>query len=73
MSGQTGKKFVVTMTADFFGADGRPKYRDLGLSVFDGHSHIERRTFAEHRPKIGPDQIGDGPGGDRADPRGNRG
>jgi phosphoglycerate dehydrogenase-like enzyme len=62
MSGQTGKKFVVTMTADFFGADGRPKYRDLGLSVFDGHSHIERRTFAEHRPKIGPDQIGEAQG-----------
>ncbi len=57
MSGQIGKKFVVTMTADFFGADGRPKYRDLGLSVFDGHGHIERRTFAEHRPQIGPDQI----------------
>ena len=54
MSGQTGKKFVVTMTADFFDADGRPKYRDLGLSVFDGHSHIERRTFAEHRPRSVP-------------------
>lgn len=57
MSDLAGKKFVVSLTADFFGADGSPKYRDLGLSVFDEQPQIERRTFAEHRPKIGPDQI----------------
>jgi phosphoglycerate dehydrogenase-like enzyme len=57
VSGPAEKKFVVTLTADFFDAEGTPKYRDLGLSVFDGQPQIERRTFAEHRPKIGPDQI----------------
>jgi phosphoglycerate dehydrogenase-like enzyme len=55
-------KFVVTMTADFFDAAGCPKYRDLGLAVFDGQAHVERRVFSEHRPEIGPDQIGDAQG-----------
>jgi len=51
------RTFVVSLTADFFDAEGTPKYRDLGFSVFDGQPQIERRTFAEHRPQIGPDQI----------------
>jgi phosphoglycerate dehydrogenase-like enzyme len=54
--------FIVAMTADFFDAGGCPKYRDLGLSVFEQHTHIERRVFAEHRPAIGLDQIGDAQG-----------
>ena len=62
MNGPTGKKFIVALTADFFAVDGRSKYRDLGLSILDGHPQIERRTFAEHRPTIGPDQIGDAQG-----------
>jgi phosphoglycerate dehydrogenase-like enzyme len=57
-----GKKFIVTMTADFFDAAGCPKYRDLGLAVFEGQEHVERRVFSEHRPEIGPDQIGDAQG-----------
>jgi len=55
-------KFIVTMTADFFDAAGCPKYRDLGLALFDGQEHVERRVFSEHRPEIGPDQIGDAQG-----------
>ncbi len=62
MSSDEPRKFVVTMTADFFDASGTPKYRDLGSSVFDAHPHIETRVFAEHRPKVGPDQIGDAQG-----------
>jgi phosphoglycerate dehydrogenase-like enzyme len=62
VNGSAEKKFIVTLTADFFDAAGNPKYRDLGLSVFDGQSQIERRTFAAHRPQIGPDQIGDAQG-----------
>lgn len=54
MSGQTGKKFVVTMTADFFDAEGRPKYRDLGLSVFDGHGHIDAAPSPSTDPKSVP-------------------
>ena len=53
MSGQTGKKFVVTMTADFFGADGRPKYRDLGLSVFEGQA----TSNAAPLPNIAPRSV----------------
>lgn len=49
--------FVVALTADFYDASGKPKYRDLGLSVFDGHRHIQRRVIREHRPVIGADQI----------------
>lgn len=56
------KRFVVALTADFFDSAGRPKFPDLGLSVFDGHAHLEHRTLAEHRPQIGPDQIGDASG-----------
>ncbi len=51
-------KFRVAMTADFYDAAGTPKYPDLGLSVFEGHPQIQCVPFAEHRPQIGPDQIG---------------
>jgi phosphoglycerate dehydrogenase-like enzyme len=54
--------FVVAMTADFFDAGGQPKYRDLGLAIFEQHPHIARRVFAEHRPEIGPEQIGEAQG-----------
>ena len=53
------KSFRVALTGDFFGTDGRPCYRDLGLSAFEEHQHIAWRPFAEHRPEIGCDQIGD--------------
>lgn len=50
--------FRVAMTADFYDAAGAPKYPDLGLSIFEGHSQIQCIPFAEHRPQIGADQIG---------------
>ena len=62
MNGQNKQNFQVVLTADFFDADGSAKYRDLGLSVFDDYSHIHHHTFAEHRPQIGSDQIGDAQG-----------
>ncbi len=62
MSTDRSGPFVVAMTADFFDASGCPKYRDLGLAVFEPHAHIERRVFAQHRPEIGSDQIGDAQG-----------
>ena len=55
------RPFKVALTGDFYGADGAPRYQDLGLSVFEGQP-IEHRAFAEHRPEIGPDQIGDAAG-----------
>lgn len=53
------RRFKVALTGDFYGPDGTPRFRDLGLSVFEGHEHIEVRPFAEHRPRIGADQIAD--------------
>jgi phosphoglycerate dehydrogenase-like enzyme len=49
--------FVVALTADFYGADGQPRYRDLGLSELQGRSEIRCRPFPEHRPVIDPDQL----------------
>ena len=56
------KTFRVALTGDFYSADGTPRYPDLGLSIFQGHEHIECVRFQEHRPQIGPDQIGDAQG-----------
>ena len=53
------RPFTVALTADFFDAQGRPKYEDLGLSVLDADPRIRHCMFAEHRPRIGRDQIGD--------------
>jgi phosphoglycerate dehydrogenase-like enzyme len=51
------KQFHVYQTADFFDPGGKPKFADLGLSVFEGHPQIQIRPFAEHRPQIGADQL----------------
>lgn len=51
--------FHVALTADLFGADGQPKYRDIGLSVFDGHDRIRTRIFSRHEAEVLPEQIGD--------------
>jgi phosphoglycerate dehydrogenase-like enzyme len=56
------KEFRVALTADFYGGDGSPHYRDLGLSVFDGHPAIQCRPFRDHREEIDPDQIDDAQG-----------
>ena len=53
----TSARFRVALTGDFFGPDGSTKYPDIGLSTFDGHDRIEWTKLAEHRPRIGPDQI----------------
>ncbi len=51
------EKFVVALTADFYDANGAPKYRDLGLSVLAENPRIEQRVFDEHLKQIGPEQI----------------
>jgi phosphoglycerate dehydrogenase-like enzyme len=57
-SGQA-RRFRVAWTGDFFGPGGTPRYRDMGLSLFEGHPHIECRPFAEHRPQVTPEQVAD--------------
>lgn len=53
----SGSVFRVALTGDFYGPDGQPRYRDLGLGTFDTHPEIQYRPFAEHRPEIEPDQL----------------
>lgn len=51
------KRFRVGLTGDFFGPDGSTEYPDIGLSVFDGKTHVEWSRFDEHRTPIGSDQV----------------
>ncbi len=50
------KPFRVALTSDFFDADDKPKYRDIGLDRFGGTA-IEVAPFAEHRAEIGANQL----------------
>ncbi len=49
--------FRVALTADFYDANGQPKFRDLGLSVFDELPAIDITRFDTHREEITADQI----------------
>jgi phosphoglycerate dehydrogenase-like enzyme len=50
-------EFQVVLTADFYKPRGELKFADIGLSVFNAHPKIRVRSFAEHRPIIGADQL----------------
>ena len=54
-----GEIFRVAVTADFYDTGGTCKFRDMGLSVFDGQTHIRTSVFDVHRPEIGVDQLRD--------------
>jgi phosphoglycerate dehydrogenase-like enzyme len=54
---ETTARFRVTLTADFFAADGSTKYPDIGLSVFDGQPQIEWVKFREHKNPIEASQV----------------
>ena len=49
--------FRVALTADFYDEAGRPKFADLGLSVFEPHAHVAVANFASHQAVIHPEQI----------------
>ena len=49
--------FRIALTADFYDESGQPRYEDLGLSVFEGHKHIEVTNFARHDLVIQPEQL----------------
>jgi phosphoglycerate dehydrogenase-like enzyme len=57
VGGANANVFQVALTADFYQADGSPRYRDLGLSVFDSATTIACRSIADHRPELGADQL----------------
>jgi phosphoglycerate dehydrogenase-like enzyme len=56
------RRFRVAFTGDFYDAAGQPKFREMGLVVFDDQSHIEVCPFRSHHPEIRPEQIGDAQG-----------
>ena len=49
--------FYAALTADFFNASGEPKFRDLGLTQFSDHSHVQVQPFAQHSPVIEAAQL----------------
>lgn len=51
------KTFRVALTADFYDADGRTKYRDIGLNLLAEDPAFALGRFAEHRGEIEPDQL----------------
>ena len=53
----TSPTFKVLLTADFYDAEGRPKFGECGLSEFSDQPQIEVSAFDEHRPEIGADQV----------------
>ena len=50
-------RFQVALTADFHNAHGRPKYRDIGLGLFDDAPRIAVAPFGEHLAEIQPEQL----------------
>jgi phosphoglycerate dehydrogenase-like enzyme/2-keto-3-deoxy-L-rhamnonate aldolase RhmA len=50
------KPFRVALTGDFFDDEDTPKYRDIGLGLFEGTS-VEVERFARHMPEIATDQL----------------
>jgi phosphoglycerate dehydrogenase-like enzyme len=50
------------LTADFYDADGRLKYRDIGLDRLESTPNIVVSRFAEHRAEIDPQQLIDANG-----------
>jgi phosphoglycerate dehydrogenase-like enzyme/2-keto-3-deoxy-L-rhamnonate aldolase RhmA len=48
--------FTVALTGDFTDADGKPKYRDIGLSLFE-NTGVAIRSFPEHHPEIRAEQL----------------
>jgi len=55
-------QFQIRLTADFYDADGEPKYDDLGLDVLSQAGHVAVGSFDEHRPIVTSEQIGDAQG-----------
>ncbi|HUR52597.1 MAG TPA: aldolase/citrate lyase family protein, partial [Gemmataceae bacterium] len=53
---QDAKPFRVALTGDFFDDDEKPKYRDIGLGLFDG-TGVEVERFARHMPEIATYQL----------------
>src|SRR5438067_12189498 len=49
--------FRLAFTADFYDETGQPKFAELGLSVFDSHSHVKVSRFPSHLSVVEPSQL----------------
>ncbi len=49
--------FTVSLTADFYEADGQPKYQDIGLDRLSEPRRFAVGRFADHRAEIAPEQL----------------
>ena len=51
------RQFIVALTADFFGADGRLQFRDVGLSTLESQPGIATVPIRDFQSKVEPEQI----------------
>lgn len=55
---RTARPFRVSLTADFQ-ENGQPRYRDIGLRLFESAPRIEVRSLAVHEPELSPEHLAD--------------
>lgn len=49
--------FHIALTADFYDADGAPRFSDLGLTALDACEEISYAPFPQHKTEISPEQL----------------
>jgi phosphoglycerate dehydrogenase-like enzyme len=57
MNGSDKAPFRVALTADFYHEQGNPKFRDVGLSLFDAVPQIQSFRLEEFRKELTADQL----------------
>jgi phosphoglycerate dehydrogenase-like enzyme len=55
--GKSPKQFQVGLTADFYDANGKLKYADIGLNLLQECSSLGVRSFSAQLPEITPEQL----------------
>ena len=55
----THEKFSVGLTPGFLGADGKIRFKDVGLNLLESEPHIEYTFIKQDRPFVPPDEIRD--------------
>lgn len=51
------RRFQVALTADFFGADGKIQFRDVGLTVLESQPGMATVPIREFCPNVKPEQL----------------
>jgi len=57
MTETRNRRFPVALTADLLGADGKPKFADIGLSVLTSVPGVEAVSMGEFYPVVRPEQL----------------